>query len=55
LTTAGLTELKGSPFRRPASASSLPVAAWHATVGKRALKGIAKGDPVLVFGQLATG
>jgi single-strand DNA-binding protein len=30
----------------------LPVAAWHATVGKRALKGIVKGDPVLVHGQL---
>jgi single-strand DNA-binding protein len=31
----------------------LPVAAWHATVGKRALKGIAKGDEVLIHGQLA--
>jgi single-strand DNA-binding protein len=30
----------------------LPVAAWHATVGKRVLKGIAKGDRVLVHGQL---
>jgi single-strand DNA-binding protein len=30
----------------------LPIAAWHRTVGKRALKGIAKGDPVLVHGQL---
>ena len=30
----------------------LPVAAWHATVGARALDGIAKGDPVLVHGQL---
>src|SRR5512134_304457 len=30
----------------------LPVAAWHRDVGKRALKGIAKGDDVLVHGQL---
>jgi single-strand DNA-binding protein len=30
----------------------LPVAAWHATVGARSLEGIAKGDPVLVHGQL---
>jgi single-strand DNA-binding protein len=30
----------------------LPVAAWHATVGARALDGIAKGDDVLVHGQL---
>ena len=30
----------------------LPVAAWHSSVGKRALKGIAKGDTVLVHGQL---
>ena len=31
----------------------LPVAAWHATVGKRSLKGLTKGDDVLVYGQLA--
>jgi single-stranded DNA-binding protein len=32
----------------------LPVAAWHKTAGiKRALKGIVKGDDVLVHGQLA--
>jgi single-stranded DNA-binding protein len=30
----------------------LPVAAWHATVGLEALQGIAKGDEVLVHGQL---
>ena len=30
----------------------LPVAAWHATVGASALEGIAKGDRVLVHGQL---
>ncbi|MGZ4137309.1 MAG: single-stranded DNA-binding protein [Actinomycetota bacterium] len=31
----------------------LPVAAWHKTVGKRVIKDIAKGDDVLVMGQLA--
>jgi len=31
----------------------LPVAVWHSVVGVRALKGIAKGDPVLVHGRLA--
>ncbi len=31
----------------------LPVAVWHKAVGKRALKDIAKGDQVLVHGQLA--
>lgn len=30
----------------------LPVAVWHAEVGKRALRGLAKGDEVLVHGQL---
>jgi single-strand DNA-binding protein len=30
----------------------LPVAVWHTAVGKRALRGIAKGDCVLVHGQL---
>ncbi|HJS27718.1 MAG TPA: single-stranded DNA-binding protein [Actinomycetota bacterium] len=30
----------------------LPVAAWHRDVGKRALKGIGKGDDVLVYGTL---
>jgi single-strand DNA-binding protein len=30
----------------------LPVAAWHRDVGKRALKGLSKGDGVLVYGQL---
>jgi single-stranded DNA-binding protein len=39
-------------FGKP-GASSLPVAAWHKDVGKRALKGISKGDDVLVYGQLA--
>ena len=31
----------------------LPIAVWHASVGKRALKGIGKGDDVLVYGTLA--
>jgi single-strand DNA-binding protein len=31
----------------------LPVAAWHKTVGTRAIKEIGKGDEVLVMGQLA--
>jgi len=30
----------------------LPIAAWHATIGAKVLSGIAKGDPVLVTGQL---
>ena len=30
----------------------LPVAAWHATVGAGTVGAIAKGDPVLVHGQL---
>ena len=30
----------------------LPVAAWHATVGRAAVDAIAKGDAVLVHGQL---
>jgi hypothetical protein len=28
------------------------VAAWHKSVGKRALKDISKGDTVLVYGQV---
>ena len=31
----------------------LPVAVWHKFVGKRTAKEIAKGDEVLVLGQLA--
>lgn len=31
----------------------LPIAVWHKTVGKRTAKEIAKGDEVLVLGQLA--
>jgi hypothetical protein len=29
-----------------------PIAVWHTCVGKRTLKGIAKGDDVLVYGTL---
>ena len=47
----GLTELRLSvPEVGKRLLLLLPV--WHATVGKRALKGIAKGDEVLVHGQL---
>ena len=31
----------------------LPVTVWHKAVGKRTLKGIGKGDDVLVYGTLA--
>jgi single-strand DNA-binding protein len=30
----------------------LPVVAWHAEVGKKRLKGLRKGDEVLVYGRL---
>ena len=39
-----------SPFRRRAAPPPLPVAAWHA--GRRKHRGDAKGDAVLVHGQL---
>lgn len=47
-----VTELRLSVPEAGKRLLPLPVAAWHATVGKRALKGIAKGDDVLVHGQL---
>jgi single-strand DNA-binding protein len=47
-----VTELRLSVPEAGRRLLPLPVAAWHATVGKRALKGIAKGDDVLVYGQL---
>jgi single-strand DNA-binding protein len=47
-----VTELRISVPESGRRLLPLPVAAWHATVGKRALKGITKGDPVLVHGQL---
>ena len=48
-----VTELKLSVPEAGKRLLPLPVAAWHKTVGKRALKEIAKGDDVLVHGQLA--
>ena len=47
-----VTELRLSVPEAGKRLLPLPVAAWHGTVGKRALKGIAKGDDVLVHGQL---
>jgi single-strand DNA-binding protein len=49
-----ITELKLSVPEAGKRLLPLPVAAWHKTAGlKRSLKGIAKGDDVLVQGQLA--
>ena len=47
-----VTELRVSVPEAGRRLLPLPVAAWHATVGDRSLDGIAKGDPVLVHGQL---
>jgi single-strand DNA-binding protein len=47
-----VTELRLSVPEAGRRLLPLPVAAWHGTVGKRVLKGIAKGDRVLVHGQL---
>jgi single-strand DNA-binding protein len=47
-----VTELRLSVPEAGKRLLPLPVAAWHATVGARVLSGIAKGDPVLVTGQL---
>ena len=47
-----VTELRLSVPEAGRRLLPLPVAAWHATVGKRSLKGLAKGDDVLVYGQL---
>jgi single-stranded DNA-binding protein len=49
-----ITELKLSVPEAGKRLLPLPIAAWHKTAGiKRALKGITKGDDVLVEGQLA--
>jgi single-strand DNA-binding protein len=48
-----LTELRLSVPEAGKRLLPLPVAAWHKDVGKRALRGIVKGDDVLVYGQLA--
>jgi single-strand DNA-binding protein len=47
-----VTELRLSVPEAGKRLLPLPVAAWHRDVGKRALKGVAKGDDVLVYGQL---
>jgi single-strand DNA-binding protein len=48
-----VTELRVSVPETGKRLLPLPVAVWHKTVGKRAAKDIAKGDDVLVMGQLA--
>ena len=47
-----VTELRLSVPEAGRRLLPLPIAAWHATVGARALDEIAKGDRVLVHGQL---
>jgi single-strand DNA-binding protein len=47
-----VTELRLSVPETGKRLLPLPVAAWHATVGARTVDGIAKGDAVLVHGQL---
>jgi single-stranded DNA-binding protein len=47
-----LTELRLSVPEAGRRLLPLPVAVWHTSVGKLALRGIGKGDGVLVHGQL---
>ena len=47
-----VTELRISVPETGRRLLPLPVAAWHATVGRVVLDPIAKGDQVLVHGQL---
>ena len=47
-----VTELRISVPETGRRLLPLPVAAWHATVGRAAVDAIAKGDAVLVHGQL---
>ena len=47
-----VTELRLSVPETGKRLLPLPIAAWHATVGRRALEGLAKGDDILVHGQL---
>lgn len=49
---SGLTELRLSVPEAGKRLLPLPVSVWHKDVGKRVLKPIAKGDDVLVYGQL---
>ena len=48
-----VTELRISVPEAGKRLLPLPVAVWHKAVGKRSLRGIGKGDDVLVYGQLA--
>jgi hypothetical protein len=52
LTVSGLTELRLSVPETGKRLLPLPVAVWHKDVGKRVLRPNAKGDDVLVYGQL---
>jgi single-strand DNA-binding protein len=47
-----VTELRLSVPEAGKRLLPLPVAAWHRDVGKRALRGLGKGDEVLVTGHL---
>lgn len=47
-----VTELRLSVPEAGRRLLPLPVAVWHRDVGKRALRGVGKGDDVLVYGQL---
>ena len=47
-----VTELRLSVPEAGKRLLPLPVAVWHKDVSKRTLKPIAKGDDVLVYGQL---
>jgi single-strand DNA-binding protein len=47
-----VTELRLSVPEAGKRLLPLPVAVWHKDVGRRALRGLAKGDDVLVHGQL---
>jgi single-stranded DNA-binding protein len=52
LTSSEVTEIRLSVPEAGRRLLPLPIAAWHATIGAKVLSGIAKGDPVLVTGQL---
>jgi len=48
-----VTELRLSVPETGKRLLPLPVAVWHDALGKGAVRSIAKGDDVLVYGQLA--